>query len=190
MLIKHAHDLHIAKPYGCFLLFIVLTSTVASDPTDHTSPLKGCPTMVPAPPYSPNIFHLTLASPPWGLLFGSPFPWALNLEKPRAQSVPFFFHSFLTALESDCGFKFADNFKNVFIYKATTSHLSTSPPRGLTNISILTCLEKSYWHPPPPPLFALQSRLSISENGITFTLFILESSLAHPIPTQSGGPIQ
>ena len=74
MLIKHAHDLHIAKPYGCFLLFIVLTSTVASDPTDHTSPLKGCPTMVPAPPYSPNIFHLTLASPPWGLLFGSPFP--------------------------------------------------------------------------------------------------------------------
>lgn len=67
-------------------------------PTDHTSPLKGCSTMVPAPPYSPNIFHLTLASPPWGLLFGSPFLWALNLEKPRAQSVPFFFHSFLTAL--------------------------------------------------------------------------------------------
>lgn len=74
MLIKHAHDLHDTKSNGHFLVFIVLNSTVAFDPDDHTFSLKGCPTIVPATPYSPNVSHIILASPPWFLLLGSFFP--------------------------------------------------------------------------------------------------------------------
>lgn len=83
MPIKHAHDLHVAKPDGCFLLFIVLSPPQWQLDPLTTPPLKGCSTMVPAPPYSPNIFHLTLASPLLGSVVW--FPLSLSSKSRETQ---------------------------------------------------------------------------------------------------------